>query len=89
MKETLSSVEVTSYGQVANIYHYGSYTIGSTTRGVCTCQSQVIRLDLNNPAKSWLKNIYSLDDLCDLESKLVLITSCEDSQVEVFLQVSV
>ena len=75
-----------------NIFKYGSYTIGSTARSVHTSQSQVIHLDLNNPEKSLLKKKYSLDDLCDLESKLVLITSHksnEDGEVQVFLQVSV
>ena len=89
VKETQGSVEVTSYGQMENIYKHGSYTIGSTRRGVYTSQSQVICLDLSNPEKSLPKTSYSLDDLCDLESKLVLITSREDSKVEVFQQVSV
>lgn len=74
-----------------NIHEYGSYTIGSTRRGVYTSQSQVIHLELNSE-ESLPKNVYSLDDLCDLESKLVLITSresSEDSEVQEFLQVSV
>lgn len=89
VKETQGSVEVTSYGQMENINQYFSYTIGSTRRSVYTSQSQAIHLDLNNPEISLPKNSYSLDDLCDLESKLVLITSREDSKVEVFRQVSV
>ena len=92
MKETQGSVERTSYGQIKNIYQYGSYTI-RCRRGAYTSQSQVIiHLDLNNPEKSLPKNSYTLNDLCDLESKLVLITShesTEDNEVQVFLQVSV
>ena len=33
VKETQGSVEVTSYGQMNNIYRYGSYTIGSCMKG--------------------------------------------------------
>ena len=53
-------------------------------------QSQVIRLELTETDKSLPKKNYSLDDLSDLESKLVLITgrdSTEADEVQVFLQV--
>ena len=92
VKETQGSVEVTSYGQMNNIYRYGSYTIGSCMKGVHTNQSQVIRLELTETDKSLPKKNYSLDDLSDLESKLVLITgrdSSEADEVQVFLQVCV
>ena len=92
VKETQGSVEVTSYGQMNNINRYGSYTIGSGRKNVHTSQSQVIRLTLSGSEKRLPKNNYSLDDLSDLESKLVLITGRESSEikhVEVFLQVSV
>ena len=92
VKETQGSVEVTSYGQMNNIYQYGSYTIGSCRKSVHTSQSQVIHLDLTETDKSLPKKHYSLDDLSDLESKLVLITgrdSKESKEVQVFLQVSV
>ena len=92
VKETQGSVEVTSYGQMNNIYRYGSYTIGSCMKGVHTNQSQVIRLELTETDKSLPKKNYSLDDLSDLESKLALITgrdSSEAGEVQVFLQVCV
>ena len=82
---------MTSYGQMNNIYQYGSYTIGSCLKSVHTSQSQVIRLDLTETDKSLPKKNYSLDDLSDLESKVVLIAgrdSSESKEVQVFLQVS-
>ena len=91
VKETQGSVEVTSYGQMNNIYQYGSYTIGSCLKSVHTSQSQVIRLDLTETDKNLPKKNYSLDDLSDLESKVVLIAgrdSSESKEVQVFLQVS-
>ena len=70
-----------------NIYRYGSYII------VHTSQSQVIHLKLNDAEdKNLTKTSYSLDDMSDLESKLVLITgrdSSEANEVQVFLQASV
>ena len=91
MKETQGSVEVTSYGQMRNIKRYGSYRIGSGRRGIHTSLTQVIQLTLTEREKRLPKNIYSLDDLSDLESKLVLITgqqSAEGEEVQQFLQVS-
>ena len=90
MKETQGSVEVTSYGQMNNINRYGSYTIGSGRKNIHTSRSQVIRLTLSGSEKRLPKVNYSLDDLSDLESKLVLITGRESSEVkdvELFLQV--
>ena len=92
MKETQGSVEVTSYGQMNNINRYGSYTIGSGRKNIHTSRSQVIRLTLSGSEKRLPKVNYSLDDLSDLESKLVLITGRESSEikdVEMFLQVGV
>ena len=82
---------MTSYGQMNNINRYGSYTIGSTRKSVHTSQSQVIRLILRMTETRLPKTSYSLDDLSDLESKLVLITGSESNvanEVQVFLQVS-
>ena len=85
-------MEVTSYGQMNNINRYGSYTIGSGRKNIHTSRSQVIRLTLSGSEKRLPKVNYSLDDLSDLESKLVLITGRESSEikdVEMFLQVCV
>ena len=87
VKETQSSVEKTMYGQMNNIYRYGSYII------VHTSQSQVIHLKLNDVEdKKLIKTSYSLDDLSDLESILVLITGRDSrvaDEVQLFLQASV
>ena len=67
-------------------------TPGSGRKNVHTSQSQVIRLTLSGSEKRLPKNNYSLDDLSDLGSKLVLITGRESSEIkddEVFLHVSV
>ena len=90
VKETQGSVEVTSYGHMKNINRYGSYRIGSSSRDIHTSLSQMIQLILKEREKRLPKNRYSLDDLSDLESKLVLITgrqSTEGEEVQQFLQV--
>ena len=90
VKETQGSVEVTSFGQMRNINEYGSYSIGSSRGKIHTSLSQVIQLTLKEREKRLPKNRYSLDDLSDLESKLVLITgrqSQEGEDVQQFLQV--
>ena len=84
-------MEDTSYGQMNNINRYGSYTIGSGRKNIHTSRSQVIRLTLSGSEKRLPKVNYSLDDISDLESKLVLITGREPDEikrVELFLHVS-
>jgi hypothetical protein len=68
-------VEVTSFGQMRNINEYGYYVIGTAKKGLLTSRADGILLELNQPRdKNILKSSYTLDDLRDLESKLVLIT---------------
>ena len=86
-------MEVTSFGQMTNINQLGQYTIGSTRRGISTSRAEVIRLRLveTRGDKRLPKLHYTLDELRDLESKLVLITgrdSLERKEVDQFLQVS-
>lgn len=90
MKETQGSVEVTSFGQMRTINKYGRYCIGSSKKEVHTSQSQVIKLIVDKNRLH--KTCYYLDDLTDLESKLVLITgrdSQEAEKVDKFLKVCV
>ena len=87
-------MEVTSFGQMRNINQLGQYTIGSTKRGIIsTSRAEVIRLRLveTRGMKRLPKLHYTLDELRDLESKLVLITgrdSLERKEVDQFLKVS-
>ena len=76
VKETQASVEVTSYGQMNNIFDYGCYRVGSRKNVICKTHSEVISLSLNErrSKKRLTKISYNLEDLRDLESKLVLIT---------------
>lgn len=68
-------MEVTSYGQMRNILKYGHYQVG-----ICVDSKPVhsihdlISLKLVAVDKKVPKTSYNLDDLRDLESKLVLIT---------------
>ena len=73
------------------INEYGSYTIGSQKSDVHTKLKDVIRLDLEVRDRQLTQRRYTLDDLRDLESKLVLITSQESEEgreVELFMKVS-
>ena len=93
VKETQGSVEVTSFGQMRNINQLGQYTIGSTKRGINANRADVIHLKLveTRRAKRLPKVQYTLDELRDLESKLVLITGGdleECNKVDQFLKVS-
>ena len=92
MKETQGSVEVTSYGQMRNILRYGIYQIGVASQSKLP-QSihEVIFVKLNTPKDKVLKTFYSLDELRDLESKLVLITGSKAenrTEVDHYLNVS-
>ena len=93
VKETQGSVEATSFGQMKNINQLGQYTIGSTKRGISTSRADVICLRLveTRGMKRLPKTHYTLDELRDLESKLVLITGSDSelwSEVDHFLKVS-
>ena len=68
-------MEVTSYGQMRNILKYGRYQVGTTiqSKPVHTIHD-LISLKLHVKVKNLSKTSYNLDDLRDLESKLVLIT---------------
>jgi hypothetical protein len=93
VKETQGSVEVTSIGQMRNILKYGHYQVGVTiqSKPVHTIHD-LISLKLIVRDKKLSKISYSLDDLRDLESKLVLITGSKTEsryQVDHYLDVCV
>ena len=84
-------MELTTYGQMNNIFNYGCYTIGSDRTKICQNYHEVIHLSLEEKDKPLTKKSYKLDELRDLESKLVLITGSKAEnreQVNIFLDVS-
>ena len=72
VKKTQGPVEVTSYGQMDNILALGHYRIGVATDEKTIHDAVYLKLD--DRRKHLLKTRYSLDELRELESKLVLIT---------------
>ena len=86
-------MEVTSYGQMRNILKYGRYQVGVTiqSKPVHTIHD-LISLKLIVKDKKLSKISYNLDDLRDLESKLVLITGSKAenrTQVDHYLNVCI
>ena len=84
-------MEKTSFGQMRNITGYGFYTIGSHSGDIHSKLSELIQMNLVACDKPLAQSKYSLDELRDLESKLVLITgkeSTERNDVIHFLNVS-
>ncbi len=74
-----------------NINTYGCYKIGSQSLNVHTNLKDVLRLDLERTDKQLNQWKYTLDDLRDLESKLVLITSQDSEEsrdVDLFMKVN-
>ena len=91
IKKAQGSVEESSFGQMKKINECGSYTIGENEKVVNTQLASVIKLRLNTSGKSVQQPSYTLDELRDLESKLVLITgrdSKEKDDVYQFINVS-
>lgn len=75
-----------------NIVTYGSYEIGSSEKEILQSRTAAIQLKLReSDTKGIHKLQYSMDEVRDLESKLVLITgreAKESREVEHFLNVS-
>ncbi len=71
VKETQGSVKTTSYVQMSNILKYGTYRVGFK-KNAQTVQD-LISVTLSRRCQNVVKRKYSLDELRDLESKLVLI----------------
>ena len=92
VKKTQGSVEVTSYGQMDNIFEYGCYRVGIKQPVLGKSHFDLITLGLKEKdiGKHLAKKSYSLEELRDLESKLVLITGSNAEnrkQVELFINV--
>ena len=92
VKEAQGSVEVMSCGQMNNINYYGVYVIGSSKKRILVSRSEGIQLRLRESRSKRIHKLhYNLDELRDLESKLVLITGREITkrkEVGLFLNVS-
>lgn len=85
-----ATVEVTAVSQMNNIFLYGCYAVGSTKSTICQSYHQVIHLSLKK-SKDLTKHSYNLEELRDLESKLVLITGSKAEhreKVDIFNNVS-
>ena len=91
VKDTQGSVEVTSFGKMRNILKYGHYRVGSNSTQTVQSIHDMIHLNLESTGKQLPQTNFSLDDLRDLESKLVLITGSKSEnrkEVDQFLNVS-
>lgn len=91
VKETQGSVETTSYGQMDNILKYGIYRVGFRKNSLTVHDLVSVTLKCKNKGDVLFKQHYSLEELRDLESKLVLI--CGDkaenrAEVDHYLNVS-
>ena len=82
------SVEKTTRGQMNNINKYGCYTVGSDDEAACSNLSKLIYLHLQKCHKKGAQQRYSMDELKDLESKLVLIMGKESDEKEHYEKVS-
>ena len=88
MKETQGSFEVTAISKVNDINQWGEYKIVSTEETSLLFIGDAIRLKIHR--LNAVKLEYSLDDLRDLESKLVLITgkyAAGKKEIDKFLNV--
>ena len=85
-------MEVTSYGQMRNILRYGIYQVGVASQSNLPQNiHDVIFVKLNPEDKLLTRTFYNLDELRDLESKLVLITGSKAAnrkEVDHYLNVS-
>ena len=91
VKDTQGSVEVTSFGKMRNVLRYGHYRVGFNSTQTVQSIHDMIHLNLVSTGKQLPQTNFSLDDLRDLESKLVLITGSKSEnrkEVDQFLNVS-
>eukprot|EP00118_Oscarella_pearsei_P024156 m.300424 g.300424 ORF g.300424 m.300424 type:complete len:751 (+) comp40798_c0_seq8:3410-5662(+) len=93
MKECLGSVEVSSFSEVDLINSRGQYSLGCRSteapQDISDCISLEIKAsDTSGAATTALRKKYSLSDLQDLQSKLILISGYKDerrNEVDVFV----
>ena len=84
---------MTSIGQMNNILNNGCYFVGSSRSEIKKNSKDIVQLRLTEKdgESRIVKKKYNLDELHDLESKLVLITGRKSDyckEVELFLVVS-
>jgi len=73
-------VEISTYDQVSAILEDGEYQIGSKKQCLFHCVEEIVTLRIKKPANS--KQRYTLNNLKELESKVVLIRDHSSSAVE-------
>ena len=93
VKRTQGSVEVTSIGTMNDILEHGCYFIGSSRPEIMKDVKDIVHLKLTerDTENRIVKKKYNLEELHDLESKLVLITGSKAEyrqEVDLFLDVS-
>ena len=91
VKETRWLVQVSSFVKMKSILTYGHYRVGAKTTQTVHSIHDMIHLELEDTGKQLPQNNFSLGDLRDLESKLVLITGSKSEnrkEVDQFLNVS-
>ena len=91
VKALQGRVEVTSFELMKNIQTYGRYNIGLETSSLSNSISDAVHVDLNDREHLLAKKSFTLDELRDLESKLILITGSRAEnrkEVDHFLDVS-
>ena len=94
VKETQGSVETTAKGQMMNILKYGTYRVGFKEGALqMTVHSvhSLISVTLTQQYQKLAKTRYTLEELRDLESKLVLICGSKaetKAEVDHYLDVS-
>ncbi len=89
--ETSVTVKSSSYYQMENILAYGQYCVGVAMDETVRSIYDIVRLKLDVRHKPLPKTSYSLDNLRELESKLVLIKGNRAEyriRVDQFLNVS-
>lgn len=75
---------------MTNILRYGCYNVGSKSAETVRSIHHMIHLKLENTEKQLPQTNFSLDDLRDLESKLVLISGskAKNKELDTYLNVN-
>ena len=85
-------MERTSFGQMTFILKYGTYRVGLKKRTPGQTVHNLITVTLTERYQKLIKTKYTLDELRDLESKLVLICGNKAearAEVDHYLNVSI
>lgn len=93
IKQNIGSVEQSSFKQLEHIQSHGQYSVSSAAkRSFSRVQIQdVVQLNILPEDAYAIKRQYTLDELRDLESRLILVTSQEAKNrkdVDQFIHVS-